>query len=79
MYESGVVRRDKVEKSGTAGKPPYVYEAIPPGELIEKMSSDIQEKLSKIFMLDDILQNPVEMKLPILPIKVRIEKSEKGK
>jgi predicted DNA-binding transcriptional regulator len=79
MYESGVVRRDKVEKSGTAGKPPYVYEAIQPGELIEKMSSDIQEKLNKIFMLDDILRNPVEMKLPILPIKVRIEKSEKGK
>jgi len=77
MHESGILRREKVGKSGTAGKPPYVYEAISPKELIEKMSSDIQEKLSKIFMLDDILQNPVEMKLPILPIKVRIEKAEK--
>ena len=76
MHESGVVRREKIEKTG-AGKPPYVYEAIPPRELIEKMSDEIQEKLSRIFMIDDILKSPVEMKLPILPIKVKIERMEK--
>ena len=76
LHETGIVRREKVRKNG-AGKPPYLYEAISPGELIDKMSHDIQDKLSKIFMLDDILKKSVEMKFPVLPIKLKIERKKK--
>jgi sugar-specific transcriptional regulator TrmB len=76
LNKKEIVVRQKVQKKG-AGKPPYVYEAIPPRELIEKMGQDLQEKLSRIFMLDDLLKNPVEMKVPILPIKIKIERVKK--
>ncbi|MEM3086899.1 MAG: helix-turn-helix domain-containing protein [Halobacteria archaeon] len=78
MTRAGVVKRSKLPKSG-AGKPPYVYEAIPPRDLIETMAAPIQEKLSQIFMLDDLLKKPVEMGIPGIPIKVRIEKASRSR
>lgn len=78
MSRAGVVKRSKMAKSG-AGKPPYIYEAIPPRDLIEVMSGTIQDKLSKIFMLDELLKRPVEMEVPGLPVKVKIERASRSK
>ncbi|MBI4362633.1 MAG: transcriptional regulator [Euryarchaeota archaeon] len=78
MHKTGVVKREKVAKKG-AGKPPYTYEAIAPRDLIEKMSEDIQEKLSHIFMIDDLLKSPVEVRIPGFPIQLKIEKAGRSR
>jgi len=78
MTRSNVVKRTKLPKSG-AGKPPYVYEAISPRELIEAMAGTIQDKLNQIFMLDELLKKPLEMGLPGIPIRVKIEKASRSR
>ncbi len=53
LHEEGVVRRYERELSGTDG--PYVYESIPPKELVLDILEPIQEKLNRAFMLDELL------------------------
>lgn len=53
LHEEGVVRRHERELSGTDG--PYVYESIPPKELVLDILEPIQEKLNRAFMLDELL------------------------
>lgn len=78
MTRSNVVKRTKLPKSG-AGKPPYVYEAISPRDLIETMAGTVQDKLNQIFMLDELLKKPLEMGLPGIPIRVKIEKASRSR
>ncbi|WP_083809504.1 helix-turn-helix domain-containing protein [Methanotorris igneus] len=75
MYEEGLVNRKKLEKEGL-GKRPYLYSAIPPSEVVKKLSKSLQKKLNDVFMLDKKLKKK-EIKIPFLPVKIIIDDSNK--
>jgi predicted transcriptional regulator len=56
MHEEGLVSREKRASEG-AGNNPYEYEAIPPGELVGSLVTQIQDQLNAICNLDDRLDD----------------------
>jgi len=73
MTKSGVVTRSKLE-TGSAGKNPYVYEAIPPAELMKKKIAGIEAKLNELLNLDSYLKGGRTISHRKVPYRVRIEK-----
>jgi len=73
MTKKGTVTREKLETEGI-GKKPYIYEAIPPGELIKKKIGGIESKLNKLLNLDSSIKEGKKSKAPKMPYRVRIEK-----
>ncbi|MFU8653714.1 helix-turn-helix domain-containing protein [Methanotorris formicicus] len=74
MYEEGLVNRKKLEKEGL-GKKPYLYSAIPPSEVVKKLSKSLQKKLNDVFILDKKLKKK-EIKIPLLPVRIVIDDKE---
>ena len=70
MYEEGIVNRKKLEKEGL-GKKPYIYSAIPPSDVVKKLSESLQKKLNDVFMLEKKIKKK-EIKIPFLPVKIVI-------
>lgn len=54
LYEEGTVNRYERELSDVEDSP-YVYESIPPKELVLDILEPIQEKLNTVFVLDELL------------------------
>jgi predicted transcriptional regulator len=79
MTKKGTVTREKLVTEN-AGKKPYIYEAIPPSELIKKKIGGIESKLNKLLNLDSSIKEGKKSKAPRMPYRVRIEKTvdEKG-
>ena len=74
MYNAGFIKREK--KSGFGfGRRPYIYSAVPPIELVKKFAGELQQKLSKLLMLQ--FPEKMELKSPLLPVKITIESIEK--
>ncbi len=79
MTKKGILTRKKLKTEG-AGKKPYIYEAIPPVDLIKKKIGGIESKLNKLLNLDRVLKEDKNPKSSKEPYRVRIEKviDEKG-
>jgi len=75
MYNMGVIKRKKKGGIGLLGRRPYIYSAVPPLELVKKLASELQQKLSKLLMLQ--FPKKMELKPPLLPVKITIESMEK--
>lgn len=54
LCEEGTVRR-YTEELSEEGTDPYVYESIPPEELVLDTLEQIQDRLNTVFMLDELL------------------------
>ena len=74
MYNAGFIKREKKGGFGF-GRRPYIYSAVPPVELVKKLASELQQKLSKLLMLQ--FPEKMELKPPLLPVKITIESIEK--
>lgn len=59
MHDDGVVSREKRASQG-AGNNPYEYVAIPPGELVDGLLTEIQRQLNAVCNLDDRLTDGVQ-------------------
>lgn len=75
MTKGGIVKRKKLKKEG-AGKNPYVYEAIPTKVLTKRKIKRIEDRLNRLFNLDEHLKGGKELRAPKVPIRIRIEKIE---
>jgi hypothetical protein len=73
MTKSGVVTRNKLETTGS-GKKPFVYEAIPPGELLKIKLGGIETLLNRLQNLDVYIRGERTVTYRRGPYKVRIEK-----
>ncbi len=73
MAKKGFVTRKKLEKEGT-GKKPYIYEAIPPAELLKIKLSGIEERVNNLLNLDRYFEGERVINYSSGPYKVRIEK-----
>ncbi len=73
MYREGIVTRGKLDKEGS-GKKPYVYSAIPPSEIVKKISKSLQKKLNDLMMVDKKIKKK-EIKVPFLPVKIVIDEN----
>lgn len=71
MYREGIVTRGKLDKEGS-GKKPYVYSAIPPSEIVKKISKSLQKKLNDLMMVDKKIKKK-EIKVPFLSVKIVID------
>jgi predicted transcriptional regulator len=74
MHEEGLVSREKRASEG-AGNNPYEYDALPPGELVGDLVSQIQDQLNTVCNLDRHLD---EHTLDGLAEPVRIEVDQVG-
>jgi predicted transcriptional regulator len=59
MCDDGLVTREKRASQG-AGNNPYEYVAIPPGELVDGLLTDIQRQLNAVCYLDEQLSDGVQ-------------------
>ncbi len=75
LHDMGVVRREKAETE-KVGKKPYIYEAIPPVELMKKTVGNIEQKLNKLVDLDRYLDEEGEIKHPRIPVRIKIVKED---
>ena len=72
MHEEDLVTREKRASEG-AGNNPYEYVAIPPGELVGNLVSQIQDQLNAICNLDERLGDGVG-ELPEAPVQIEIDR-----
>lgn len=70
MHEEGLVDRDKRASEG-AGNNPYEYVAIPPGELVGNLVTQIQDQLNAICNLDRRLDDGVAE--PVAPVQIEVD------
>jgi len=59
LHEEEIVSRQKRQNDG-AGNNPYEYVAIPPGELVDGLLTDIQRQLNAVCYLDEQLSDGVQ-------------------
>ncbi|MFQ6052175.1 MAG: helix-turn-helix domain-containing protein [Candidatus Hydrothermarchaeota archaeon] len=78
LHNMGVVRREKAETE-KVGKKPYIYEAIPPTELLKKTIGNIEQKLNELINLDRYLDKEGEIKHPKIPIRIKVVREETEK
>jgi predicted transcriptional regulator len=77
MYQEGIVERRKKQTQG-AGNNPYVYQAVQPSELARRFSERVEERLNRLFNLDDYLgeSRRRELKADWSPYKIVIDSEE---
>ncbi|MFP4174314.1 MAG: helix-turn-helix domain-containing protein [Halobacteriales archaeon] len=77
MYQEGIVERRKKQTQG-AGNNPYVYQAVQPSELARRFSERVEERLNRLFNLDDYLgeSRRRELKADWSPYKIVIDSED---
>ncbi|MBP2142876.1 putative DNA-binding transcriptional regulator [Methanococcus voltae] len=65
MYNLGYVNREKMKKEGL-GKKPYIYSAVEPSAIIQKISEKVQERLNDLIDIDERIEGkPATINGPI--------------
>ena len=55
---------------------PEKYTAISPSKLLDRKNDQLEKELNDFLKLEDILKEKKEIKTPILPFKIKIERVE---
>lgn len=77
MTEKGILKREKKEREGT-GKKPYLYDAISPLELTNRVISKIEKNLNDLLSLDRVIKDKKEISHEKFPFKITIERVKKS-
>ncbi len=69
MYDKKMIRRTKI-KNETIGKNPYFYQAIAPGQLLQRKLKELEQRLNKIVHIDKHTDKSTYIEIKIMTKKV---------